>query len=93
LIANFWKYVPTAHGVHAALAFAASWPSGHRHVDAPAEENLSAAHGTHVSSAVAPVVCENLPARQSMQASEPVSVLYLPATQAVHGLPVKPALH
>lgn len=39
------------------------------------------------------MLVEYLPARQSVHAPAPVSGLYLPATQAVHGLPVKPALH
>ena len=43
---------------------------------------------------VAPTVVEYLPLLHSVQASEPVLILYFPATHAVHvppSLPVKPA--
>jgi len=71
--------VPAAHGTHAALASTASWPSGQRHADAPAAENLSAAHGAHVSSLVAPVAVENLPAAHSTHVL--ASAAYWPAAQ------------
>ena len=62
LIANSWKYVPAAHGMHAALASAACVPSGQVHVEAPAGEVLSEAQGAQVSSLVLSVACEYLPA-------------------------------
>ena len=88
LIANSWKYVPAAHGMHAALASAACVPSGQVHVEAPAGEVLSVAQGAQASSVVAPVACEYLPAAQDAQVSSlvaPVACEYLPAVQ---GLPV-----
>ena len=52
-----------------------------------------AGHDSHTSD-VAPTVLEYLPLPQSVQSSEPVPILYVPATHAVHvppSLPVKPA--
>ena len=53
-----------------------------------------AGHASHTSDA-APTVDEYLPLPQSAQVSEPVLILYYPATHAVHvppSLPVKPLL-
>ena len=69
--------MPTTHGTHTALASTASWPSGQRHADAPAVENLSAAHGTQVSSLAAPVAVEYLPAAHSTHVLQ--SAAYCPA--------------
>ena len=52
-----------------------------------------AGDASHTSD-VAPTVDEYLPLPQSVQVSEPVLILYVPATHAVHVpplLPVKPA--
>ena len=69
--------MPTTHGTHTALSSTASWPSGQRQADAPAVENLSAAHGTQVSSLAAPVAMEYLPAAHSTHVLE--SAAYCPA--------------
>ncbi len=53
-------------------------------------------HPRHVVATVAPTVAENVPAAQSVHAAVPVMILYLPATQVVHGPPsgpVNPTLH
>jgi hypothetical protein len=81
--------VPTAHGRHAAFASTVSWPWGHRHADAPAVENLSAAHGTQVSSLVAPVAMEYLPEAHGAQVSSlvaSVAMEYLPAAHSTQVL-------
>ena len=44
----------------------------------------------HVSSAVAPVVVEYVPAAQSVHATVPGTVLYFPAANAAHGPPSGP---
>ncbi len=62
LIANFWKYVSAAHGMHSALASSAYVTSRQMHVDTPAGEVLSWAQGAQVSSLVLSVACEYLPA-------------------------------
>jgi hypothetical protein len=52
-------------------------------------------HDTHVDEAVAPTVTEYEPTPQSVHATLPLTVLYLPATHAVHtppSAPVNPAL-
>jgi hypothetical protein len=52
-----------------------------------------AGHATHVVAIVAPTVVEYLPAAQLVHAALPMSILNLPATQAVHtppSAPVKP---
>ncbi len=70
--------MPTAHGTHAALASTASWPSGQRHADAPAAENLSAAHGWHVASLTAPVTLGKVPAAHGTHVLE--FAAYCPAS-------------
>jgi len=55
-----------------------------------------AGHPRQVVAIVAPTVVEYVPAAQSVQAAEPVAILYLPVTQVVHAPPsgpVDPALH
>jgi len=55
----------------------------------------SEGHATHVDEALAPTAAEYVAAPQSVQASLPVVVLYLPATHAAHDPPfgpVNPAL-
>ena len=44
----------------------------------------------HVDDVLAPAVTEYVPEEQSEQAAEPLTALYLPATQAVHGPPFAP---
>ena len=70
------------------------YPALHVHVVdvlAPrATEYELAAHAEHVPEAVAPVVDRYVPAEQSEQAAEPLTVLNFPATQAVHGPPFAP---
>ena len=43
-----------------------------------------------MASVVAPVVLENLPRVQSLQGTDPVEALYLPATHSVHEPPSSP---
>jgi hypothetical protein len=45
-----------------------------------------AAQLAHTAELVAPVALENVLAAQSAQTAEPVALLYLPATQVVHGV-------
>jgi hypothetical protein len=90
-------YLPAAHEVHVP-------PSGPEkptlHVQAArAELEIGelelVGHPIQVVATVAPTVVENVPAPQSVHATLPVAVLYLPATQAVHvppSGPVYPAL-
>jgi hypothetical protein len=56
----------------------------------PSEEFEFAGHARHAAADVAAVVGEYVPAAQSVHAALPVAVLYLPATQAVHGPPSGP---
>jgi hypothetical protein len=78
LIANFWKYVSAAHGMHSALASSAYVTSRQMHVDTPACEVLSAAKGAQVSSLVLSVACEYLPAAHPTHVL--VSDTFWPAT-------------
>jgi hypothetical protein len=62
-------------------------------------ENIAfafAGHAEHVEEALAPTAAENVAVPQSVQVALPVTILYFPATHAVHVAPfapVNPALH
>ena len=58
------------------------------HTDAPVAEYLPAPQSMHVAAKDLPIAAEYLPAPQSVQLAALVAVVYLPATQAVHALPV-----
>ena len=55
-----------------------------------AEEYLPASHARQELSVLAPVVVRYLPALQSVHKTEPITSLYSPAPQAVHGPPFDP---
>ena len=55
-----------------------------------AEEYLPASHATQELSVAAPVVVRYLPAPHATHEVSPVTILYFPATQAVHGPPFDP---
>ncbi len=57
-----------------------------------ADEYLPTAQFRQVVLEAAATVSEYLPAAQSVQTAEPVTVLYFPATQAVHGPPSGPVV-
>jgi hypothetical protein len=62
----------------------------------PLGEVVPAGHETHALALLALVTPEYVPARQFVHTALPVAILYVPATQAVHGPPfgpVKPTLH
>ena len=93
-------HVPVGHTTHGPPSGPVK-PALHVHTldalqplqDAPELE----AHATQVTADVAPVAVEYFAAAQSAHVALPVTVLYLPATQAVHGPdpsgPEKPTLH
>ena len=56
----------------------------------PAGELELDGQAMHVEFAEAPTAAEYVPAPQSVQTADPVDVLYLPATHAVHGPPFGP---
>ena len=47
-------------------------------------------HARHVSAVVAATTAEYVPAAQSVHRAMPVTILYFPATHAVHGPPAGP---
>ena len=54
-----------------------------RYSKTPAGEEECAGHALHALAAVAATASEKVPERQSVQAADPGTVLYLPATHAV----------
>ena len=66
------------------------WAGHDRHSDLSADEYLPASQSEHVDSADAPAAFEDLPAVQSLQDTDPVEALYLPATHSMHEPPSSP---
>jgi hypothetical protein len=100
------EYLPAPQSVHASepvtcLCFPAEqavhalpvYPVLHRHAVRSDMEVETPGHAKHTDSNLAASVTENFPSPQSVHAPEPVTCLYFPAEQAVHALPVYPALH
>jgi len=73
------------------------YPALHRHARSeklPAGEMEFGVHAVQVAKLVCPVNAEYLPAEQSVHATEPAIVLYVPGAQALHvEVPVYPASH
>jgi hypothetical protein len=85
-------YDPAVHTEHAP-PFAPVNPGLQRHMLEtllPLVENEFREQLAQVDDAIAPVVCENVPAIQSVHETLPLSALYFPATHAVHTPPSGP---
>jgi hypothetical protein len=87
-------YFPGSHAVHAPLSGPVK-PGLHVHAELAAGEVELVGHVRQVAAAVAALAVEYFAAAQSVHTAAPVSVLYFPATHAVHVPPfgpVKPRL-
>jgi hypothetical protein len=91
-------YLPATHAEHVP-PFAPVYPALHEQAATVVLETGAfafAGHDEHVDKALAPTTSENVAVPQSVHAALPVTILYLPATHAVHVppfAPVNPALH
>ncbi len=94
----FVLYLPATHAVHVA-PFAPVNPTLQKQAVIAVLEICAfafAGHDEHVDEALAPTAAENFASAQSVHASLPGQILYLPATHAAHVAPfapVNPALH